>query len=379
MFSTLVHVCCADSVIASASANHEVDACTLILSRRQQRQSSEAHCCMYDDKVQQHPFLTEVPKPMAISKLSVCFWSIATADALLFLVLFVSLKAQSSGSDSGGRAMGLLFFVLLPCIVLGLTMLLFRFCPWAPVRWTALMIVAGPGLYIAVMQMRGVYLDYSVQQAELGRGYFSGSAMKAMAEAVVRLDVPNMRRIAPRVDINGSGEYGTTLISLAVERAYDSASGATEHAQLPVVLALLEFGAKPDSGLEWALRLRDSEILEALLRAGANPNLLNASEQPVVFGWLSVMRLQNFQLMIVHGLNVDATNYDAPMAFEAAIHERWDLLSLLIDHGADVRRPRPDGRNVPDELAQKIAEALAEGKVPDPQMLDLQARIKELR
>ncbi len=316
---------------------------------------------------------------MALSKLNVCFWSIAAANALLILVLFASLHAQSSGSDSGGRAMGLFFFVVLPSIVLGLAMLLFCFSPWAPVRWAMLLIVAGPGVYIAGTQLRGVYLDYSVQQAQLGRGYFSSSAMKAMAAAVVRLDVPELHRLAPSVDINGLGDEGTTLIGLAVEHAYDVDQGASKHASLSVVLALLELGAKPDPGLEWALRLRDPQILEALLRAGVNPNLLNTSAQPVVFSWLDVTPVENFELMIAHGLNVDATGYDAPLVFEATIHERWDLLNLLIDHGADIRRRRGDGRNVPDELAQKIADAAAQGQTPEQQLLDVQTRIKASR
>jgi hypothetical protein len=316
---------------------------------------------------------------MAISKLNVCFWSIAGANALLIMVLFASLHAQSWSSDSGGRAMGMFYFVVLPCIVLGLAMLLFHFSPWAPARWAALLIVAGPGLYIAGTHLRGFYLDYSVQQAQLGRSYFSGAAMKAMAAAVVRLDVTEVHRLAPSVDLNGVGEEGTTLIGLAVERAHDVDQGASKQASLLVVSALLELGAKPEPGLEWALRLRDPRILEALLQAGANPNLLNSSAQPVVFSWLSVTPAENFELMIVHGLNVDVTGYDAPLVFEVTIYERWDLLNLLIDHGADIRRARPDGRNVADELAQKVAAAAAQGQTPAQQLLDVQTRIKELQ
>jgi hypothetical protein len=123
--------------------------------------------------------------------------------------------------------------------------------------------------------------------------------------------------------------------------------------------------------------MRDPAILKSLLVAGADPNQLDASQQPLVFRWLDVMPSENLRLLGVHGLNLNATAYDTSLAMEAALKNRWDLLSLLMASGADVRKSRRDGRNPVQELGIRIAELRAEGHAPAPQMLLMQAQLRE--
>jgi hypothetical protein len=56
-----------------------------------------------------------------------------------------------------------------------------------------------------------------------------------------------------------------------------------------------------------------------------------------------------------------------------AIKQRRDLLAFLIEQGADVARPRPDGRNAPGEVNAQIDEALKAGQPVPPELLQIKA------
>ncbi len=95
---------------------------------------------------------------------------------------------------------------------------------------------------------------------------------------------------------------------------------------------------------------------------------------PIVFEWLSVMPVENLRLLVAHGLNVNVVQYKTPLAVEVTLQRRWDLLLLLAQSGADLSKPRDDGRNVADELTVRVEEAKSEARDPPPDLL----RVREL-
>jgi len=302
------------------------------------------------------------------------FWSVVGLDVALFLGLLVSMLVQRGGSADGGREMGVFFFVIVPLIAIGLAVLLYVFSRSPAWKILALLIVAGPGLFIAGGQIRSAYIDYVVRQNVLGRGYFSSPAMKAMGAAVVDADLVTLQRVGPTVDVNAVGEGGKTLIGMAADQAFDAPDEKRARRRLAVIETLLRLGAQPGPAMSAALKVNDPAVLKALLDAGADPNAMTDQGSALVFEWLSILPVQNLRLLIQHGLDINVVQYDTPLAVEVTLKRRWDLLLLLAESGADLRKPRNDGRNVADELAIRVEEAKAEGREPPPELL----RVREL-
>jgi hypothetical protein len=306
--------------------------------------------------------------------MNIAFWSVVCLDAALFLGLLISMLAQGGGSANGGREMGIFFFVIVPVILIGGAVLLHVFTRSPAFKIIALIIVAGPGLFIAGGQIRSAYIDYVIRQNALGRGYFSTRAMKDMGAAVVQGDLATLQRLGPTVDVNAVGERDTTLIGMATELASGEQDETRARRTLAVIETLIQLGAKPGPAMIAALKVKDPAVLSTLLQAGADPNALTEHGSPLVFEWLSVMPVENLQLLIRHGLNVNVIQYNTPLAVEVTLKRRWDLLLLLAQSGADLSKPRNDGRNVADELAIRVEEAKSEGREPPPDLL----RVREL-
>jgi hypothetical protein len=303
-------------------------------------------------------------------RLSAVFWTLVALDGAMFLALLVGLL-KGGGSDSGGREMGVFFFVLLPVAILAAAVLLYVFSSGTFWKVAALLLVAGPGLFIAGGQLRSAWIGHRVAQTALGRGYFKSAAIDEMSAAVVQGDTHTLQRLAPTVDIDRVGERGMTLMRLAVEQVYEAKTPLHVTRATAVVRTLLGLGAKPAPGMDISLKLPEPTVLAALLAAGADPNQEDSPGHPVVFSWLSVLPVANLQLLIDRGLNVDVTEYETPLALEAALKRRWDLVVLLGKDRANLRVPRRDGRTIEGEVINRLAEAQAEGTVPAPELLQV--------
>jgi hypothetical protein len=261
-----------------------------------------------------------------------------------------------------------------PAFLLGLAVLLYVFSSTTFWKIAALLVVAGPGLYMGVNQIRNASIDYRIRQNALGRGYFSGSTLKSLGAAVVERDLAALQRLGPSVDLNTVGERGMTLMGLAAEQIREAATPERAASGLLVVQALLKLGAKPDAALDTAMTMADPELLATLLAAGADPNQLEDG-QPVIFARLSTLPVANLRLLIEHGLNVDIMSRQSPLAFDTAQKRRWDLVALLAEHHANLLVPRSDGRTVAQEVAAGMAEAATTG-VPAPELLQVQSALQ---
>src|SRR4051812_14726192 len=83
------------------------------------------------------------------SRMNPFFWAVVALDLALFLGLLISMLVQRGGSESGGREMGIAFFVIAPLLLIGAAVLLYVFTRSPVWKIIALIIVAGPGLFIA--------------------------------------------------------------------------------------------------------------------------------------------------------------------------------------------------------------------------------------
>jgi uncharacterized protein len=280
------------------------------------------------------------------------FWVCVAADALLFFILLI-ITLKQPGPSSGGREMSLAFSIFLPAVIIGASIALYLFSTTHLWRTVALLIVAGPGLLLAIIHTRDAYLNYRVAQTASGRGYFSSSILQQMGEAVVRRDLATLQKLGPQCNVNEAGDKEMTLLRLAVAEEF-SAQGTQSPSELPIIRALLALGAKPAPGLEDATKLRDPAILRALLEAGADPNSL-VSGSPVAFAWINIMPVENLRLLADHGANVNITDqFGTPLVLSAAEQGNWDAVIFLLEHGADPRRPDRDGRTLSSFVDERL-------------------------
>lgn len=314
-----------------------------------------------------------------MTRLSQVFWAIAVIDVTLLTVLLVMTLQQRSVQNDGAREMGLFFFIMLPGFVLVLAMLLFHFSTSLLAKWVALFIVVAPGLYFAKVQIEYRIIDRRIEADRLGVGYFDTEAMRQMGAAVVKRDVETLMRIGPTIDVNAPGRDNMTLMRMAVSSADARRSDGSE---MPVVRALLALGAKPDAAMPVACIRFDSELLEILLAAGGNPNLKADDRgygEPLVFETMNSITPSNFRLLAQHGLDLNSKSRDGPLSVQLTIYRRWDLLAIAIEAGADTGLPRPDGRNVAEELASQIVEETKAGHEMPADLLRASALLEAAR
>jgi len=301
------------------------------------------------------------------------FWGVVAFDVALFAIL-VFLGITDTGHSDGGVEMSMIFFVIVPAIIIGGAVLLFVKSESPFWRVVAFVVAAGPGLLMAGTRVRSAFISYQIRQNNAGRGYFSSSALKRAGEAVVRGDAAAISAIDRSVDLNTRGKRDMTLMELAVW--HTEADSTPESPHIAVVRALIARGADPSLGLEQATRLTNG-VLPILLDAGANTGFVKY-KSPVVFQWLNVITLENFTALLDHGLDLNLHNgeYGSSLIVALAENDRWNLVSLVIDRGADVSR---DSERL-DELIQSREESTSE-RPPEmkTEIARVKARLKTLK
>jgi hypothetical protein len=300
------------------------------------------------------------------------FWIAVACDAVLLVVLLV-LTLSGSDQPEGGRGMVVFFSIIVPALIVSAGALLFLKSRSPALRAVALLVVAGPGLLVAATRLRSAVIDSHVRRNVEGSGYFSSREMQEAGAAVVRGDAAALRALGKSIDINGRGTDGMTLMELAVTRADDSAGNAGEPgATLDVVRGLIALGADPNAGLKVATKLKDITILSALLDAGAKPGFAD-EHGPVVFSWLNVMPIAGATALLDHHLDPNLADSDGmPIIVAAAQQDRWNIVLLLMDRGADASRADPHGTRLADVVQSRVDSTSSR----PPEMLADIARVK---
>ena len=328
---------------------------------------------------------------MPNSKINIAFWSIAGIEGIVLAVFCLMFLADDNKTNhDGGRSTALLFFLIIPGAVLGLAILLHVFFTSAVVCGIALLIVISPAIILVIAKGDDFYDTYQAKQREQGRGYFSGRAMRAMATAVAQADVPLVEKLAPTVDINAVGDSGMTLLWLATDINTPQAANILPETRLALVQTLLKLGANPNranqvSGigsevspvLLSALNMKEPAIAKALLDAGADPNAPSNTGASMLFAAAGNMPVESLRLLVRHGANVNASWEGTPLSVWFATHQRWDLLSFLIDRGVDVSRTysKDDLRTAASFVANAMEDAKKENRAPDVSLLRVQSLI----
>jgi ankyrin repeat protein len=176
--------------------------------------------------------------------------------------------------------------------------------------------------------------------------YFSDPQGLALANAAQDNDVSLIRHLsAAGVDVNFKGRSNLTPLLVALvhrsKKAYET---------------LLELGADPNvqfsetggCALSSAAAIEESYFLKQALAHGGNPNLVNPrTGLTPIWGSVEQILPENVKILAVAGANVNFPNSDGvtPMMI-ASGGNRYDLVLILLDLGADPRRRNHWGNSV---------------------------------
>jgi hypothetical protein len=276
--------------------------------------------------------------------LRVAFWGLVALDLLGILLLFV-LGLAAAGSSRTSPVQVALVLLVLPCIPLAASVLLFVRATSPLGRLVALLLAAAPVLILvsaralAVVQLRA----NTNERGEMT--FFRSGPIREIAEAISRNDSRTVASLVPKVDVNANGFSDATLLLLAARQLRQTPQ------QHEVLRVLLEAGANPNKGgqyeLPLAIAIQESgkagpEPVKLLLDAGANPNLTTSFGEPVWFAATGQSSTpETLTLLLDRGADVNAMGRNESTAlFAAAAARNWKAALLLLQRGADWRRGR---------------------------------------
>ena len=274
----------------------------------------------------------------------VAFWGLVALDLLGILLLFV-LGLAAAGSSRTSPVQVTLLLLVLPCIPLAASVVLFVRATSPVGRVVALLLAASP-LLILVSARAIAEVRLRANTNERGDlTFFQSGPMREIAEAIARNDSRTVASLVPRVDVNETGFSDVTLLLLATRQLRHTPE---QHEVLRVVLAA---GADPNKGAQYELPLAIAiqqsgkagpEPVKLLLDAGANPNLKTSFGEPVWFAAVGQSSsLETLTLLLDRGADLNAMGPNESTALITAANTRnWKAALLLLQRGADWRRGR---------------------------------------
>lgn len=298
-------------------------------------------------------------------------WVLLALEALFVAMLFVQ---KNVGDDAAGRGMATGFAIMLTPIVLVAGALLLwgqRGGP-AAVLWLALAVIYAPVGFGVVNFARGMVrkVDRAAARAQFGK--FDEPALDRIAAAIDAYDVATVTRLLAdtKPDWTRRDRVDHTLLGHAVHRAIETGAppAATE-----TVRALLAAGAPPARDAMSPERTQASVtahelvyhvygtgeqgagVLDALLAAGADPNVNDEDGRPILFSTYG--RRATIEVLARHGAKLDAVDTRSGYEGWSALMfwsqlATWDIALFLLEHGVSPDHVARDGKNLASVLAE---------------------------
>jgi hypothetical protein len=248
-------------------------------------------------------------------------------------------------------------------------------------RWRGvalLMVVLPPMAFVWLISsyfdipggVRRTMEERSRRDAAGNQSYFPRGPLRDMGAAIALSDVAGVNRLAPKVDINAHDEHGETFLDFAVNKALGK---PPKPEALEVLRALLKAGADPnlmgrdlpiyqaiESAPEYGL-----EPMQILLAAGADPNKECRERVPAYFVAAYGGTAEVFQILVDHGADLRLQPKDDYLLIRTLNGPNWEVMLFLLQHGVDWTKPTdPLGR--PFQELVKVEMAKAEKTKPPP-------------
>lgn len=309
--------------------------------------------------------------------MKVAFWALVALDVCGVLLLFV-LGLAAAGSARTNPLQVALVLLVLPCIPLAASVILFVRATAPGWRLLALLLAAAP-LLVAVSGRAVAEVALRANTNEQGElTFFRPGPMREIAEAIARNDSSTVASLVPKVDVNKTGFSDMTLLMLATRQLRETPE---QHGVLRVLLAA---GADPNKGAQFELPLSVAiqvsgksgpEPVKLLLDAGANPNLPDSFGTPVYFAATGLSSsLETLTMLLDRGADVNAMGpKDATPLFSAAATRNWKAALLLLQRGADWKR----GKSVNGLTFQNLIDSYAGAESGDSAFADVRRYLQQ--
>ena len=269
--------------------------------------------------------------------MTAAFWVLL---GLSFLGIFAVLKYGITSGPNGGAVGAWLvvfpmFFMLGMGVVFQVTssVALRAVCLWvAAIGFLAVAGIASEVLVAEPMKARKD-AERSVR-AESGVDIFPEPAQVEFLKAVKAHDVEKVKALLPAAgDLNKMYE-GTTLFNFAVEREKEW----EYEADVEILEAMLKAGANPNvpAGRPlWAVHTHGADVVTLMLEAGADVNYKSVEGEPFWWRWFGGdWHTDCVKLALAHGADLQARKDGVGAVARAADVDSWDSVVLLIEAGA---------------------------------------------
>ncbi|MCC8405380.1 ankyrin repeat domain-containing protein [Paraburkholderia sp. MMS20-SJTN17] len=167
--------------------------------------------------------------------------------------------------------------------------------------------------------------------------FFSGPQLE-LAQAIERGDMEQVRRLAPKTDLNTPGRQNMTMLFFAFQEALQR-----DPHRLAIVSEVVRAGADPlqkvpDFGSPLGVMLNSShpEFLRAMLDAGVDPNTMIEGRRPIIFFVADESTSGSLELLAERGADVNRRDsLRNSVLYQALTHRALDQIVYLLDHGAN--------------------------------------------
>ncbi|MGF6263106.1 hypothetical protein OKW49_004034 [Paraburkholderia youngii] len=185
--------------------------------------------------------------------------------------------------------------------------------------------------------------------------FFSGAQLE-LAQAIERGDMGQVRRLAPKTDLNTPGRKNMTMLFFAFQEALQR-----DPHRLAVASEVVKAGADPlqevpDFGDPLGVMLNSShpEFLRAMLDGGVDPNLISEGT-PIIFDVAKESTSASLKLLVERGVDVNRRDsLRNSVLFEALMNNALDQIDYLLDHGANPSTYNINGVSFPFALSHDI-------------------------
>lgn len=291
------------------------------------------------------------------------FWTVVAVDCV---AAFLLRRLFQTGGH--GLLVAMYLAVLAGILV---TILVFPLLRSEGLRVAAFIVLLIPSAPLTFFSAAAAVRSVQTERQFSGSAYFSGPAFE-LAEAMVRCDpVLVKQRIPAAGDLNQPHRGGTSLWQFGVLQAENNDQS------IEMLRALVAGGADPKRGRSAHSLLhaaaRGPRLTQFLLEAGENPNLLDHEHRPL---WWATMQAgedesatELLSMMLDHGADLTLRAPDGRGPVGYAVGKRcWYAAALLIEHGADWKQEKLPGAPVPELMEWEILRR-DEYPLPVPQKL----------